>query len=61
LIALRALAGIGAAAIFPVTLSALVDAYPAERRAFAVAVWSAVSAAGAVAGTLVAGILLEAF
>ncbi|MGL4175149.1 MAG: MFS transporter [Dermatophilaceae bacterium] len=61
LIAWRALAGIGAAAVFPVTLSALVDAYPPERRGFAVAVWSAVSAAGAVAGTLVAGVLLEAF
>jgi EmrB/QacA subfamily drug resistance transporter len=61
LIALRAVAGIGAAAVFPVTLSALVDAYPPQRRGFAVAVWSAVSAAGAVAGTLVAGGLLEVF
>jgi len=59
LIALRALAGVGAAATFPVTLSALVDAYPPERRAFAVAVWSGVSGAGAVLGTLVAGALLE--
>lgn len=56
---LRALAGVGAAATFPVTLSALVDAYPEERRGFAVAVWSGVSAAGAVFGTLVAGALLE--
>ena len=61
LIAWRAVAGLGAAAVFPVTLSALVDAYPAHRRGFAVAVWSAVSAAGAVAGALVAGGLLEAF
>ena len=59
LIGLRALAGVGAAATFPVTLSALVDAYPEERRGFAVAVWSGVSAAGAVLGTLVAGVLLE--
>jgi len=59
LIGLRALAGVGAAAAFPVTLSALVDAYPQERRGFAVAVWSGVSAAGAVLGTLVAGALLE--
>lgn len=58
-IAWRAVAGAGAAAVFPVTLSALVDAYPAERRAFAIGVWSAVSAAGAVLGTLVAGVLLE--
>jgi EmrB/QacA subfamily drug resistance transporter len=59
LIGLRALAGVGAAATFPVTLSALVDAYPEERRGFAVAVWSGVSAGGAVLGTLVAGGLLE--
>ncbi|MFP7835247.1 MFS transporter [Marisediminicola sp. LYQ134] len=55
----RAVAGAGAAAVFPVTLSALVDAYPSERRAFAISVWSAVSGAGAVLGTLVAGALLE--
>lgn len=61
LIGLRALAGVGAAATFPVTLSALVDAYPVERRGFAVAVWSGVSAAGAVMGTLIAGALLEVF
>lgn len=61
LILWRAVAGVGAAAVFPVTLSALVDAYPPERRGFAVAVWSAVSAAGAVAGTLVAGALLLGF
>jgi EmrB/QacA subfamily drug resistance transporter len=60
-IALRALAGVGAAAVFPVTLSALVDAYPEERRAFAIGVWSGVSSAGAVIGTIIAGGLLEAF
>lgn len=60
-IALRAAAGIGAAAVFPVTLSALVDAYPQERRAFAIGVWSGVSSAGAVVGTIIAGALLEAF
>lgn len=60
-IALRALAGVGAAAVFPVTLSALVDAYPEERRTFAIGVWSGVSSAGAVAGTIVAGVLLEFF
>ncbi|WNV76794.1 MFS transporter [Geodermatophilus sp. DSM 44513] len=59
LVALRAAAGVGAAAVFPVTLSALVDAYPPERRGFAVAVWSAVSAAGAVGGSLLGGALLE--
>ena len=38
-------------------LSALVDAYPEERRSVAVAVWSGISAAGAVAGTIVAGLI----
>lgn len=61
LVALRALSGVGAAAVFPVTLSALVDAYPPERRGFAIAVWSGVTGAGAVLGTLVAGALLEGF
>ncbi|WP_165063296.1 MFS transporter [Marisediminicola senii] len=60
-IGLRALSGIGAAAVFPVTLSALVDAYPEERRTFAIGVWSGVSSAGAVAGTIVAGAMLEVF
>lgn len=60
-IGLRALAGVGAAAVFPVTLSALVDAYPEDRRTFAIGVWSGVSSAGAVAGTIVAGALLEVF
>lgn len=60
-IGLRALSGVGAAAVFPVTLSALVDAYPAERRTFAIGVWSGVSSAGAVAGTIVAGGMLEVF
>jgi len=58
-IALRAVAGLGAAAVFPVTLSALVDAYPPEQRTFAVSVWASVSGAGATVGTLVAGVLLE--
>ncbi|SIT78660.1 MFS transporter [Microbacterium sp. RU33B] len=60
-IALRALSGVGAAAVFPVTLSALVDAYPEERRTFAIGVWSGVSSAGAVAGTIISGGLLEVF
>jgi len=60
-IGLRAVSGIGAAAVFPVTLSALVDAYPEGRRTFAIGVWSGVSSAGAVAGTIVAGALLEVF
>jgi EmrB/QacA subfamily drug resistance transporter len=59
LILLRALAGAGAAAVMPATLSVLVDAYPPERRASAIGVWAAVSGAGALLGLLLAGVLLE--
>ncbi|MGY1780011.1 MFS transporter [Geodermatophilus sp. SYSU D01036] len=59
LIVLRGLAGVGAAAVMPATLSVLVDAYPAERRAAAIGVWAAVSGAGALLGLVLAGVLLE--
>jgi EmrB/QacA subfamily drug resistance transporter len=61
IILLRGLAGVGAAAVMPATLSVLVDAFPAERRAMAVSVWAGVSGAGAMLGIVVAGVLLEAF
>lgn len=61
LILLRGLAGVGAAAVMPATLSVLVDAYPPDRRAFAVSIWAGVSGAGAMLGVLLSGLLLEAF
>jgi len=61
IIVLRGLAGVGAAAVMPATLSVLVDAFPEERRAMAVSVWAGVSGAGAMLGIVVAGVLLEAF
>ena len=61
LIALRALAGAGAAAIMPATLSVLVDAFPPERRTFAVSVWAGVSGAGAMLGIVLSGVLLNFF
>lgn len=61
LILLRALAGTGAAAVMPATLSVLVDAYPPERRSFAVSIWAGVSGAGAMLGVLLSGVLLELF
>ncbi|GAB3252350.1 MFS transporter [Alteromonas gracilis] len=61
IIGLRGLAGVGAAAVMPATLSVLVDAFPEERRAMAVSVWAGVSGAGAMIGIVVAGVLLEAF
>jgi EmrB/QacA subfamily drug resistance transporter len=61
LIVLRALAGAGAAAVMPATLSVLVDAYPPERRGKAISIWAAVSGAGALLGLVLAGVLLESF
>lgn len=61
LIVLRGLAGVGAAAVMPATLSVLVDAYPEERRSSAVSIWAGVSGAGALLGILLAGVLLDNF
>lgn len=61
LIWLRGLAGVGAAAVMPATLSVLVDAYPEGQRTRAISIWAGVSGAGALIGILLAGILLEAF
>ncbi len=61
LIALRGVAGAGAAAVMPATLSVLVDAYPEDRRGRAISIWAGVSGAGALLGLLLAGALLEGF
>lgn len=61
IIALRGLAGVGAAAVMPATLSVLVDAFPDDRRPQAVAIWAAVSGAGAMIGILISGLLVENF
>lgn len=61
IIALRGVAGVGAAAVMPATLSVLVDAYPEEKRPLAISVWAGVSGAGAMIGIVAAGLLLEGF
>jgi EmrB/QacA subfamily drug resistance transporter len=58
-IAARAVAGIGAAAVMPVTLSIITTVFPPEERDRAVATWAGVAGAGAVLGLLVSGTLLE--
>ena len=60
-IVLRGVAGLGAAAVMPATLSVLVDAFPPDRRTFAVSVWAGVSGAGAMLGVLLSGVMLELF
>ena len=61
IIALRAIAGVGAAAVMPMTLSIITHVFPEEERGRAVGIWSGVTVAGALVGLLVAGGLLQAY
>jgi|1186.fasta_scaffold06496_1 EmrB/QacA subfamily drug resistance transporter len=61
LIGLRALMGLAAALIMPVTLSVVTSVFPPEERGKAVGTWVGVAAGGAVVGLLASGLLLEFF
>ncbi len=59
LIAARALQGVGAAIVTPLTLTLLAEAFPPEQRGLALGVWSAISGIGVAAGPLVGGALTQ--
>ena len=61
LIVLRAVMGLGAAAVMPSTLSIITTSFPEEERGRAVGVWVGVAGGGAVLGLLASGALLEFF
>jgi EmrB/QacA subfamily drug resistance transporter len=61
LIAVRAVMGIGAAAIMPSTLAIITNVFPPEERDRGVSIWAGVAGASALLGLLAAGALLEAF
>ncbi|WP_329454722.1 MFS transporter [Streptomyces sp. NBC_01497] len=59
LIALRAVQGLGAAAMFATTLSLLAAAYQGKDRSIALGVWGAVNGAAAAIGPVLGGILTQ--
>ena len=59
LIATRALQGVGAAIVTPLTLTLLADAFPPEQRGLALGVWSGISGIAVALGPLVGGAVIQ--
>ncbi|WP_168735419.1 MFS transporter [Cohnella fermenti] len=55
----RALQGVGAAAIMPISLTLVSSAFPPEKRAAAIGIWSGISGLGLSIGPLVGGAIIE--
>jgi EmrB/QacA subfamily drug resistance transporter len=61
LIIIRAVMGIGAAAVMPTTLAVITTSFPEAERGKAIGLWVGVAGGGAVLGLFASGILLEYF
>ena len=61
LILMRALQGVGAALIMPLSLSLISNAFPPEERGRAIGIWSAVSVSSIALGPVVGGAIVEYF
>jgi EmrB/QacA subfamily drug resistance transporter len=60
LIVARAIQGVGAAVVTPLTLTLLADAFPPARRGMAIGVWSGISGIAVALGPLVGGGVVQA-
>ncbi len=60
LIAARAVQGLGAAIVTPLTLTLLADAFPPQKRGIALGVWSGISGIAVALGPLVGGAVVQA-
>jgi EmrB/QacA subfamily drug resistance transporter len=59
LVATRALQGVGAAVVTPLTLTLLADSFPVENRGIALGVWSGISGIAVALGPLVGGAVIQ--
>jgi EmrB/QacA subfamily drug resistance transporter len=59
MVAVRAVAGVSAAMVMPVTLSVITSSFPAETRTQAIGVWSAVAGGGGLLGMIAAAVLVD--
>jgi EmrB/QacA subfamily drug resistance transporter len=59
LIAARAVQGLGAAAVMPLSLTILADAFPPERRGAIVGIWGGIAGLGIAGGPLVGGAVTQ--
>jgi EmrB/QacA subfamily drug resistance transporter len=59
LIGARALQGLGAAIVAPLTLTLLSEAFPAQKRGIALGIWSGVSGLGVALGPVIGGAVIE--